>query len=204
LAAVLFPVEGTGGLGGVSHQRGRRKQGGRSTPMPASPIRRSSGASPPPQPQRGPSGRSLGEDRGLPQWCAVGPCRRGVKDDQEVGGLRSARSWGPNPWWRDLEGMCLGVLGDTKWNANCPLGSIAARQPGSARRSRSRDQPPGRDVARRARHARSRLGGHQSSAEPLSTLTDAAIDRCAEQAELSRIGRSGSGSDRSCRAQDCY
>ena len=38
----------------------------------------------------------------------------------------------------NLEGMRIGVLDDTKWNANRLLRKTAAGQPGSARRSRSR------------------------------------------------------------------
>ena len=41
----------------------------------------------------------------------------------------------------DLEGMRLGVLDDTKWNANRLLRKTAAGQPGSAHRSRSRVAP---------------------------------------------------------------
>jgi hypothetical protein len=41
----------------------------------------------------------------------------------------------------DLEGMRLGVLDDTKWNANRLLRKIAAGQPGSAPSSRSRVPP---------------------------------------------------------------
>jgi hypothetical protein len=41
----------------------------------------------------------------------------------------------------DLEGMRLGVLDDTKWNANRLLRKPAAGQPGSAHRSRFRVPP---------------------------------------------------------------
>jgi hypothetical protein len=41
----------------------------------------------------------------------------------------------------NLEGMRIGVLDDTKWNANRLLRKTAAGQPGSARRSRSRVPP---------------------------------------------------------------
>ena len=41
----------------------------------------------------------------------------------------------------DLEGIGLGVLDDTKWNANRLLRKTAAGQPGSAPRSRSRVPP---------------------------------------------------------------
>jgi hypothetical protein len=41
----------------------------------------------------------------------------------------------------DLEGMRIGVLDDTKWNASRLLRKTAARQPGSARRSHSRVPP---------------------------------------------------------------
>ncbi len=41
----------------------------------------------------------------------------------------------------DLERMRLGVLDDTKWNANRLLRKTAAPLPGSARRSRSRVPP---------------------------------------------------------------
>jgi hypothetical protein len=40
-----------------------------------------------------------------------------------------------------LEGMRIGVLDDTKWNANRLLRKTAAGQPGAARRSRSRIPP---------------------------------------------------------------
>ena len=41
----------------------------------------------------------------------------------------------------DREGMRIGVLDDTKWNANRLLRKTAAGQPGSARSSRSRVPP---------------------------------------------------------------
>ena len=41
----------------------------------------------------------------------------------------------------DLEGIGIGVLDDTKWNANRLLRKTAAGQPGSARSSRSRVPP---------------------------------------------------------------
>jgi hypothetical protein len=41
----------------------------------------------------------------------------------------------------DLKGMRLGVLDDTRWNANRLLRKTAAGQPGSAHSSRSRVQP---------------------------------------------------------------
>jgi hypothetical protein len=47
----------------------------------------------------------------------------------------------------DLEGMRLGVLDDTKWNANRLLRKTAAGQPGSAHRSCSRVPPRSPDAA---------------------------------------------------------
>jgi hypothetical protein len=41
----------------------------------------------------------------------------------------------------DLERMRLGVLDDTRWNANRLLRKTAAGQPGSTHRSRSRVSP---------------------------------------------------------------
>ena len=47
----------------------------------------------------------------------------------------------------DLEGVRLGVLDDTKWNANRLLRKTAAGQPGSAHRSCSRVPPRSPDAA---------------------------------------------------------